>query len=201
MRVRTTSPSEAPSDCRAPSILSIANTRLRGGVLPADRPVTQRGGGARDADVLAVAHRAGKAGRALPHGAASGIASGHRPRLSTRTARGIDCRWWLRSPDAVRNGGVRYSSPQSPGIGRRVSRAAWISARSASVSVNENSRSGVVDVRAFAEARTDDHARDAGLIEDVAGGDVGNRDADAGARPAASRRAHAAARPSRRPRA
>ena len=44
-------------------------------------------------------------------------------------------RWWLRSPEAVRNGGTRYSSPQSPGIGVSVAIAASRRRRSSSSSV------------------------------------------------------------------
>ena len=42
--------------------------------------------------------------------------------------------------DAVRNGGVRYSSPQSPGIGVSADRASSISRRSSSESVKSNTR-------------------------------------------------------------
>ncbi len=78
---------------------------------------------------------------------------------------------------AVRNGGVRYSSPQSPGIGCSVAMAACSSRRSASVSENANRLRVSSMCVALAEPGADDHAGDAGLVEHVAAGDVGDRDA------------------------
>ena len=48
--------------------------------------------------------------------------------------------WWLRSPEAVRYGGRRYSSPQSPGIGASPKAAAAIALRSASSRASEKTR-------------------------------------------------------------
>ena len=52
-----------------------------------------------------------------------------RGRSRAVNAGGTDSRWSLRSPDAVRNGARRYSSPQSPGIGASPASALSISAR------------------------------------------------------------------------
>ena len=88
-RVRTTSVSAPPSDCSAPSILSIAKCVCAAASRPPISAIAERGRRARHADALAVPHRAGKAGHRSP--TACPLRQSVRPSAprSTRTARGI----------------------------------------------------------------------------------------------------------------
>ncbi len=118
--------------------------------------------------------------REKPASGSHGVPLRHCVRVpATRTAYGGGklSTWWLRSPDAVRKGGVRYSSPQSPGMGVSLAMASVSSTRSCSVERELEQLHRVVDVVALAEPGADDHAADRGVFEHPAAGDVGDGDA------------------------
>ena len=77
----------------------------------------------------------------------------------------------------MRKGGVRYSSPQSPGIGVSGAMASASSMRSSVGERELEEPLGVVDVLPLAQPRPDDHTADRGVLQHPAAGDVGNRDA------------------------
>ena len=167
-----------PSDCSAPSILSIDEVRLGRGV--ACR--RSRGRRAWRSCPRRACASPRRIAREKPASGSHGVPLRQRARpparRSTAYGGGNDSRWWLRSPEAVRNGGLRYSSPQSPGIGVRVASAASSSSRSSLGQTRTRTDAQVVvDVLALAEPGADDDAGHGRLLEHPAAGDVGDRHA------------------------
>ncbi len=79
----------------------------------------------------------------------------------------------------MRKGGLRYSSPQSPGMRLRLGQG-LVDRRPVVVVEGEGEEGGVVGpVLALAEARADDRRRDRRLFEHPARRDIGDRDARA----------------------
>ena len=107
--------------------------------------------------------------RCRPGGAGGAL----RDRATGKTG-GSASRWWLRSPEAVRNGGLRYSSPQSPGIGSSAAVAAVDAGEVALRRGARRAREVVGAVFGLAQPRADDGGADGGVGEHPARGDVGD---------------------------